>query len=94
MSRTIQPMITYTTRVVERELDALLEALPALSLEGPKGVGKTRTAERRQRAEFRLDDAAVLQRVSYFDSPDRLDQLNQVAQRYLLTVRLPRRFFV
>lgn len=61
MSHTIQPMTSYTTRVVERELDALLEALPALSLEGPKGVGKTRTAELRRRAEFRLDDAAILE---------------------------------
>ncbi len=32
--------------------------------------------------------------MSYLDPPVRLDQLNQVAQRCLLTVRLPRRFFV
>ncbi|MGC2176298.1 MAG: DUF4143 domain-containing protein [Acidimicrobiales bacterium] len=61
MTRIIEPIPTYTTRVAERELDALLHDLPALSLEGPKGVGKTRTAERRAAATFRLDDPAVLE---------------------------------
>lgn len=30
----------YLPRVLDRELDSLLDGLPAVSLEGPKGVGK------------------------------------------------------
>jgi len=41
---------------VDDELDALLPSLPALSLEGPKAVGKTETALRRARTIHRLDD--------------------------------------
>ncbi|MGD9572405.1 MAG: ATP-binding protein [Thermoleophilia bacterium] len=37
----------YRRRIVDDELDELLPALPALALEGPKGVGKSATAERR-----------------------------------------------
>ena len=37
---------------------------------------------------------ASLQRVSYLDPPVRLDQLSELAQRCLLTVRLPRQSFV
>jgi uncharacterized protein len=48
--------MTYTIRVLDRELDELLEALPALAIEGPKGVGKTETASRRAATIHRLDD--------------------------------------
>lgn len=51
-------MSEYTPRVVDDEIDALLGELPAIALEGPKGVGKTATAERRVRTTFRLDDPA------------------------------------
>ncbi|HXC25079.1 MAG TPA: hypothetical protein VNU46_04125, partial [Gemmatimonadaceae bacterium] len=51
-------MSPYTPRVVDEELDELLTTLPAIALEGPKGVGKTATAERRAATVFRLDDAA------------------------------------
>lgn len=40
------------------ELDELLLQLSAIVLEGPKGVGKTATAERRVQTMFRLDDPA------------------------------------
>ncbi len=49
-------MRDYRTRVVDGELDELLPGLPAISLEGPKGVGKTATAARRARTVFALDD--------------------------------------
>jgi predicted AAA+ superfamily ATPase len=49
----------YRPRTVDRELDLLLGSLPAISLEGPKAVGKTATALRRARSVFRLDDPAV-----------------------------------
>lgn len=46
----------YAPRIVDRELDELMQALPALALEGPKGVGKTATAVRRAATVYRLDD--------------------------------------
>lgn len=46
----------YRTRVVDGEIDMLLPALPALSLEGAKGVGKTASALQRARTAYRLDD--------------------------------------
>jgi predicted AAA+ superfamily ATPase len=61
MSRTISPFVSYTSRIVEDELDELLLHLPAISLEGPKAVGKTSTAQRRSNATFRFDDAAALE---------------------------------
>lgn len=49
---------TYIPRIIDRELDELLPALPALALEGMKGVGKTETALRRATTQYRLDDPA------------------------------------
>lgn len=46
----------YRRRVVEGELDELLGSLPAIAIEGAKGVGKTETASRRARTVHRLDD--------------------------------------
>lgn len=51
-------MQVYLRRIVDQELDELLPGLPAISLEGPKGVGKTVTALRRARTVHRLDDPA------------------------------------
>ncbi len=48
----------YRRRVVDDELDDLMEELPAIALEGPRGVGKTATAERRARTAYYLDDPA------------------------------------
>jgi uncharacterized protein len=49
----------YVRRVVDDELDELIEALPALALEGAKGVGKTATASQRAASIHQLDDPAV-----------------------------------
>ncbi|MFT4188981.1 MAG: DUF4143 domain-containing protein [Aeromicrobium sp.] len=49
----------YTRRLVDQELDELLPALPAIALQGPKGVGKTSTALPRATTIFTLDDDAV-----------------------------------
>ena len=46
----------YLRRVVDDELDELLPDLPAIALDGPKGVGKTATASRRASTVHRLDD--------------------------------------
>lgn len=50
----------YQRRVVDDELDELIVALPAVAIEGPKGVGKTRTALEHARTVHRLDDPAEL----------------------------------
>jgi predicted AAA+ superfamily ATPase len=50
----------YRRRVVDDELDELLGGLAAIAIEGPKGVGKTRTALQRAKTVHRLDDPAEL----------------------------------
>ncbi len=50
----------YLDRVLETELDVLLASLPALAIEGAKGVGKTATASRRARTIHELDDPEQL----------------------------------
>ena len=65
-------MASYLPRVVDTELDALLPSLPAISLEGPKGVGKTETAKRRAATVYAMDaqgDRELLQA-----DPDRLNR--------------------
>lgn len=52
---------TYQPRVLDGELDALLPGLPAISIEGPKGVGKTATALQRAEQVLRLDEPAQAQ---------------------------------
>ena len=49
-------MVDYLRRIVDTELDALMPDLAAISLDGPKGVGKTRTARRRAVSVIALDD--------------------------------------
>ncbi len=51
----------YLRRIVDDELDRLLAHLPAVALEGPKGVGKTATALRRAERALRLDRPADLE---------------------------------
>ncbi len=60
MIRTFGPIAGYRRRVVDDDLDDLLAGLSAVSLEGPKGVGKTATAQARANTIFRLDDPAEL----------------------------------
>lgn len=52
-------MSDYLPRVVDAELDELLGSLPAVAVEGPKGVGKTETARRRAARVVALDDPAI-----------------------------------
>ena len=50
----------YNRRLIDDELDELLEGLPAIAIEGPRAVGKTATALQRARTVYPLDDGAVL----------------------------------
>ena len=52
-------MSLYTKRIIDDELDELITGLAALALEGPKGVGKTASAERRAGTVHRLDTPAT-----------------------------------
>jgi uncharacterized protein len=53
--------VNYLPRVLEAELDELVASLPALAIEGPKGVGKTATASRRAETIHALDDPEQLE---------------------------------
>ncbi len=50
----------YIPRIVDTELDELMVGLPALSIEGPKAVGKTETAIRRAGTVHHLDEPGRL----------------------------------
>lgn len=50
----------YQRRVVDDEIDELFGDLAAIAIEGPKGIGKTRTALQRAKTVHRLDDPAEL----------------------------------
>lgn len=56
-------MAPYRRRVVDDELDQMLAGVAAVSLDGPKGVGKTATASRRASTVFALDDPATAELV-------------------------------
>ncbi len=50
----------YQRRVIDQTLDAVMGVLPAIAIEGAKGVGKTATATRRAADVFTLDKEDVL----------------------------------
>jgi predicted AAA+ superfamily ATPase len=62
----------YIPRVVDQELDELLVSVSAVALDGPKGVGKTATAQRRARRVIQLDD--LTERILLEADPARIDQ--------------------
>ncbi|MGO1543342.1 MAG: ATP-binding protein [Gulosibacter sp.] len=47
----------YLERAIDAELDELLPLAPAIAIDGPKGVGKTRTASRRSNTHIHLDSS-------------------------------------
>ncbi|MGH8907895.1 MAG: ATP-binding protein [Egibacteraceae bacterium] len=52
-------VVEYLRRVIDDELDVLLEELAAVALEGPRGAGKTESALRRARTRVNLDEPAA-----------------------------------
>ncbi len=84
----------YERRVVDDDLDELSEDLPAIALEGPKGVGKTRTALQRATTVHRLDDPAEIavaradpSRLLEGDPPVLLDEWQRLPQLWDLVRR-------
>ena len=65
-------MASYFPRIVDTELDQLFPGLAAISLEGPKGVGKTATANRRAATVFAMD--VLADRELLKADPGRLDR--------------------
>ncbi len=58
-------MSGYVRRCLDDELDELVRHAPyAIAIDGPKGVGKTATAERRADTSIRLDEEPVRQLVA------------------------------
>ena len=53
-------MEAYIPRIVDSQLDEFLAGLPAISIEGPRAVGKTETALRRAQTVHRFDDDTAL----------------------------------
>lgn len=87
-------MPPYVDRIVDGELDHLLTALPAVAIEGAKGVGKTATALRRAGTVRKLDDPtqqAIAQgapeRLLHGDPPVLLDEWQRVPSTWDLVRR-------
>ena len=86
-------MVAYLPRIIDLELDELAEA-PAVSIEGPRGVGKTETALRRATTVHRIDDPnqlAVLraapERVVAGDPPVLIDEWQRLPASWDLVRR-------
>lgn len=87
-------MSGYERRIIDDELDELLPQLPAIAIEGPKGVGKTETARQRARTVLRLDEpaeAALLdadpQRLEREPTPILLDEWQRMPRSWDLVRR-------
>jgi uncharacterized protein len=65
----------YVDRVLDSPLSDLLQALPAIAIEGPRAVGKTETATRRAATILALDDPAEMNLLAA--NPERLDRLSE-----------------
>ena len=65
--------MAYQTRVVDQELDELHPQLPAIAIQGPKGVGKTATALQRATSVLALDQK--IERTLLASDPSRLRAL-------------------
>ncbi len=82
-------MSDYLHRIVDEEIDELFQSLPAISIEGPRGVGKTETTLRRASTIHRLDDAnqrqileAAPDQIASGDTPILIDEWQRVPQSW------------
>ena len=56
--------MSYVRRIVDAELDDLFGEVPAIALDGPKGVGKTTTAEQRAIGVAKLDSTSAREAIA------------------------------
>ncbi len=84
----------YRPRIVDAELDELVGGLPAISVEGPKAVGKTATASRRAGTIHRLDDPgrrevldAAPERLVIGEPPVLIDEWQRIPESWDLVRR-------
>lgn len=84
----------YLPRILEAELDELSASLPAIAVEGAKGVGKTAMAARRVQTIHALDDpeqlelaAADPKRLLSADTPILIDEWQRLPQTWDLVRR-------
>jgi uncharacterized protein len=80
-------MNSYNRRIIDTELDDLLPSLAAISIDGPKGVGKTATANERVKTVFPLDDPATAELIRAYprqlaevDKPVLIDEWQRVPE--------------
>jgi predicted AAA+ superfamily ATPase len=77
--------MAYEPRIIDDALNELLTQLPAISLDGPKAVGKTATARQRAATVLYLDDVATAEllraapeRLGSYSSPLLLDEWQRI----------------
>ena len=82
-------MKKYIYRILDDELKELFLQLPAISIEGAKGVGKTETAKRQAETIYELDDASVYElykadpkRIIEGNKPILIDEWQKVPQTW------------
>lgn len=99
--------MSYVRRLVDDELDELVKALPAIALDGAKGVGKTATAQLRANSSFELDSAPRRELVKadpriilsatdpvLIDEWQRVPEIWDVVRRAVDESRIPGRFLL
>ena len=81
--------MTYLRRLIDHQLDYLLHELPAIALEGARGVGKTHTALRRAHTVFHADNAeqaellrASLDQLGTLDLPVLVDEWQNTPEAF------------
>lgn len=86
--------MAYRPRILDNELGELLAFLPAIAIEGAKGVGKTETASRRAATVHMLDDpdrlalaAADPRRLLRSDPPILIDEWQRLPETWDLVRR-------
>jgi uncharacterized protein len=77
--------MVYQRRIIDGTLDELFPALAAISIDGPKAVGKTATAKQRAATTLHLDDIAIEEllhaapeRIGSYETPLLIDEWQRI----------------